>query len=235
MGPAFGASGHPWAALAIRPVDKPVVFGAAYSVYVRAVRLVLEEKQVDYRLEEIDIFAPGGPPAEYLARHPFGRIPAFEHAGFRLYEAGAITRYVDDAFTGPTLQPREPKPRARMNQVISILDSYAYRTLVWDIFVERLRAPQQGRQPNEDRIRSALLVAAKCLTALQGIMGDGLFLCGADVSLADLHAAPMFSYFVLAPEGAALLAEHDGLRRWWDRMSQRASMTATHSPLEDQT
>jgi hypothetical protein len=31
-----------------------------------------------------------------------------------------------------------------MNQVISILDSYAYRTLVWDIFVERVRAPKQG-------------------------------------------------------------------------------------------
>jgi glutathione S-transferase len=24
---------------------------------------------------------------------PFGKIPAFEHTGFRLYEAGAITRY----------------------------------------------------------------------------------------------------------------------------------------------
>jgi glutathione S-transferase len=32
-----------------------------------------------------------------------------------------------------------------MNQVISVLDSYAYRTLVWDIFVERIRAPAQGR------------------------------------------------------------------------------------------
>lgn len=214
-------------------MNEPVVFGAAYSVYVRMVRLVLEEKQVRYRLEDIDVFAPGGPPAEYFARHPFGRIPAFEHAGFRLYEAGAITRYVDDAFPGPALQPSEPWRRARMNQVISILDSYAYRTLLWDIFVERVRAPQHGRQPDEDRIRSALPVADKCLGALQDIMGDGLFLCGAEMSLADLHAAPMFAYFVRAPEGAALLAEHAGLHRWWDRMSQRASMTVTRSPLED--
>jgi glutathione S-transferase len=63
-------------------------------------------------------------------------------------------------------------------------------------------------------------------------MGDGLFFCGTDLSLADLHAAPMFAYFVLAPEGAALLAEHAGLHRWWDRIHRRASMTATHSPLE---
>ena len=217
------------------PVNKPVVFGAAYSVYVRIVRLALEEKQIPYRLEEVDVFAPGGPPAAYLARHPFGRIPAFEHDGFRLYEAGAITRYVDDAFRGPTLQPSGPRPRARMNQTISILDSYAYRALVWDIFVERVRAPQQRRPTDEARIRAALPVAGKCLDALQDIMGDGPFLCGMEISLADLHAAPIFAYFTLAPEGAALLGEHAGLHRWWDRIRQRPSMTATRSPLEDAT
>ncbi len=67
-------------------MTEPIVFGAPYSVYLRAVRLALEEKGVPYRLEEIDIFADGGPPKDYLARHPFGRIPAFEHDGFRLYE-----------------------------------------------------------------------------------------------------------------------------------------------------
>ena len=38
------------------------VYGAPYSVYVRIVRLALEEKGVAYRLEEVDIFADGGPP-----------------------------------------------------------------------------------------------------------------------------------------------------------------------------
>jgi len=78
------------------------------------------------------------------ARHPFGKIPAFEHAGFRLYEAGAITRYVDEAFPGHRLQPDDACGRARTNQIISILDSYAYRTLVWDIYVERVTRPAGG-------------------------------------------------------------------------------------------
>jgi glutathione S-transferase len=83
----------------------PVLYGAPYSVYVRAVRLTLEEKSVPYELVPIDIFAPEGAPLEHKARHPFGKIPAFEHAGFRLYEAGAITRYVDEAFPGPLPGP----------------------------------------------------------------------------------------------------------------------------------
>ena len=85
----------------MQAASHPIVFGAPYSVYVRAVRLALEEKGVPYELVPVDIFAPGGPPPEHRERHPFGKIPALEHAGFRLYEAGAITRYVDEAFPGP--------------------------------------------------------------------------------------------------------------------------------------
>jgi glutathione S-transferase len=213
-------------------VAEPILFGAAYSVYVRIARLALAEKEVAYRLVEVDIFAEGGPPADYLARQPFGRIPAFEHDGFRLYESGAITRYVDEAFPGPALQPAAPKARARVNQAISILDSYAYRPLVWDIFVERVRAPQNGRAPDETLIAEALPRAETCLAALEAVMADNPWLAGPALTLADLHAAPIFAYAVLAPEGRDLLARHEALRRWWERMAERPSMAATRSPLE---
>jgi glutathione S-transferase len=210
----------------------PVVFGAAYSVYVRTVRLALVEKGVPYHVVEVDVFASGGPPTEHLARQPFGRIPAFEHDGFRLYEAGAITRYVDEAFDGPPLQPNEAKRRARMNQIISVLDSYAYRTLVWDIFVERVRAPSQGRAPDEARIAAALPRAEVCVQALEELMGEQKWLAGTEPTLADLHAAPMFAYFRLARQGRDLMARHPGITRWWHAMGARDSMTATRSPPE---
>jgi len=88
----------------------PIVFGAPYSVYGRSVRLALEEKGGPYEVVPVDIFASGGPPSEHWTRHPFGKIPAFEHAGFRLYEAGAITRYVDEAFPGCSRNTRAVAP-----------------------------------------------------------------------------------------------------------------------------
>ena len=208
----------------------PILFGAAYSVYVRVARLALAEKGVPYRLEEVDVF--GGPPADYVRRHPFGRIPAFEHDGFRLYETAAITRYVDEAFPGPPLQPEAPRARARMNQVIGILDSYAYRTLVWDIFVERVRAPILGRPTDEARVAAALPKAATCLQALADLRGPGPWLAGPTLTLADLHAAPMFAYFLMAPEAASLLSRHPGVSEWWTLMSARPSLAETRSPLE---
>ncbi len=96
---------------------RPRLFGAEYSVYVRIVRLALAEKGTDYELVPVDIFASDGPRQDYLERHPFGRIPAFEYEGFRLYETGAITRYVDDVFDGRRLQPLDPRERARCNQL----------------------------------------------------------------------------------------------------------------------
>lgn len=207
--------------------DRIIVYGAAYSVYVRAVRLALAEKGVPYELVEVDVFAAGGPPAEQVARHPFGRIPAFEHDGFRLYEASAIERYVDEAFDGPRLQPESPKSRAIMNQAISLLDSYAYRTLVWNIYVESVSKPREGQRRDEAWIAAALPRAETCLDALERVMGHGPWLAGAHFTLADCHAAPMFDYFRLAAEGAAMLATHESLSRWWERMAARPSMLAT--------
>lgn len=213
-------------------MSTPTVFGAAYSVYVRIVRLTLAEKAVPYRLVEVDVFGPDGPPRDHLARQPFGRIPAFEHDGFGLYETGAITRYIDEAFAGPRLSPDAPRARARMNQIISVLDSHAYQTLVWDLYVERVRAPAQGRASDEARIAAARTRAATCLDALVDLMAGGLYLAGPTLTLADLHAAPMFIYARLADEGAALLRERPALDAWLDRISRRDSVAASRSPFE---
>jgi glutathione S-transferase len=206
---------------------EPILYGAPYSVYVRTVRLVLEEKGVAYRLVPVDVFAEGGVPADHFDRHPFGRIPAFEYRGFQLYETGAITRYVDEAFAGPSLQPGSAEDRAKMNQVISMIDSYIYRTLIWDIYVERISNPQQGCAPDEARIAAALPLARICLLALERIMGKGPFLAGAALTLADLHAAPIFAYFTQTPEADLLLEPHAFLRSWWIMMKYRANMVST--------
>jgi glutathione S-transferase len=200
-----------------------VVFGIPSSVYVQSVRLALAEKGVAHRVEPVDPFTPGGPPAEHLARQPFGKIPAFRHGDFALYEASAIARYVDDAFAGPTLQPEAPRERARMNQAIGILDAYAYRALVWDLYVERFERPGG---PDASRIARAVPRAATCLRALDALVPGAAWLAGGALSLADLHAAPIFAYFTRTPESDALLAPCARLARWWEALRRRESVRA---------
>ncbi|WP_421378609.1 glutathione S-transferase family protein [Paraburkholderia sp. DD10] len=203
------------------------LYGAAWSVYVRIVRLALEEKQVKYDLIEVDVFAETGVPREHLTRHPFGRIPAFEHGDFHLYETGAIVRYIDDVFPGCKLQPTDPRARAKANQIVGILDSYAYRTLVWDIYVERVVSAREGRLADERKIAAALPCAAVCLSELTRLSDDREFLIGGDVTIADLYAAPMFACFMQAPEAVPLMEGCEKLTYWWQRFAARHSMSRT--------
>ncbi len=203
------------------------------SVYARIARLALTEKQVPHALCEVEIFGPDGVPPVHLARRPFGRIPALEHDGFVLYETGAITRYVDEAFDGPALQPREPTLRARVNQVIGLLDAYAYRPLVWGVFVQRVRMPLQGQVTDEDEVRRSLAAADPVLGELDRWADGGEYLCGATLTLADLHAYPMLRYFSLAAEGDAALQRHPRLLAWMARMQSRPSVVATRTAYED--
>jgi glutathione S-transferase len=208
------------------------LFGAAYSVYTRSCRLALSEKGVAYRFEDVHVFGPGGAPTEHLARQPFGKIPAFEHDGFALFETGAILRYIDEAFPGPVLQPVDAKQRARMAQAISVCDSYLYPHGVWGVFVERVSKPKRGEAADEDKVAASLPRAAACHTVLSDILGDQAYLCGDALSLADLHAAPMLACLAMTEESRAMTAAHPRLEIWWQRMSARASMKATRAVTE---
>ena len=203
------------------------LYGNDDSVYVRIARLALAEKGVDYEHVPVDAFAPGGLPDWYRALHPFGRIPAFDHDGLRLFETAAIARYVDEAFAGPALQPAAPRERAVMNQIVGLLDSYAYRAMVWDIYVERMSKPRRGVASDEKRIAAALPVARTVIETLARLKAPGPWLLGDKLTLADLHAAPMFAYFEKAPEGSAMLADSPGMLAWWRAISARPSFAAT--------
>src|ERR1700747_372122 len=102
--------------------SRMIVHGIPGSPYVRAALLSLEEKGAEY---ELAAMAPGTLKQQpHLSRHPFGRIPAFEHDGWMLYETQAIMRSVDDVVPGPRLQPEEPRAAARMNQLMGIAGWY---------------------------------------------------------------------------------------------------------------
>jgi glutathione S-transferase len=210
----------------------PVLYGLSRSVYTRIARLALEEKAVRYTLEEVEIFGPAGVPDEHHARQPFGRIPALAHDGFTLYETGAITRYVDEAFTGACLQPRQPRARARMNQVIGIVDSYAYRPMIWGVFFARIVAPAEGIQPDEKHAAESLAKARTCCRVLQEILGSGRYFGGDELTLADLHALPILLYFSMPREGAETLSAHPRLRAWLDDMAARPSVQRTPGKYE---
>lgn len=209
----------------------PIVYGPAYSTYVRSLRLALEEKGASYRLEEVAILEGAHQTPEHLARHPFGKVPAFDHDGFMLYETAAIMRYVDEAFDGPSLQPEEPRARARMAQVMSIIDSSTYPSCISAIVTQRIVVPMMGGTPDEDVIAEAVPLATTSMEAVEEIMDDDGFLAGGKLSLADLLLAPIYDYLSQTPEGETVLGGCPKLKHWWEAIGQRESLIKTTPAL----
>lgn len=199
-----------------------IVHGMPGSSYVQSVRMALEERGVEYQLAQRDAADYKRPP--YTTElHPFGRVPALEHDDFRLYETEAILRYVAEAFRGPPLVPEAVRPRARMNQILGIVQAYFPGCLCGSgsINFYRAFAPRVGIPVDEVAVQAAARRARTIVRELERMLA-GPFLCGA-LSLADLMVAPVMFVFRTTPEGRSLLSDAPKLATWIERVEARPS------------
>ena len=106
-------------------MTKPEIIGSARSTYTWVVRMVCEEKGIDYALTERPLHAP-----EIFAIHPFGKMPVLRHGDFEVCESKAIATYLDRSFAGPPLIPSDPRLAALTEQWISLVNTVIDRTLI---------------------------------------------------------------------------------------------------------
>lgn len=205
-----------------------VVYGVPGSPFVRAVQMGLEEKGVAYRVE---VVGPHEIKSEaHLARHPFGRVPAFAHGDFRLYETQAILRYLDQVFPEPALVPSDPRAAARMNQIIGINDWYFFPQAAAPIVFQRVVGPALLGMPTDEAVVAAAVPTARtCIAELDRLLGEQRYLAGDQLSIADIMLAPQIDFLAATPEGKRLI-EGTRLKAWLARMNARASMVATERP-----
>jgi len=204
--------------------------GYQYSVYTRIARMVLAEKNVNYTRIEVDPFQDFVP-EQYRAMHPFLRVPTFVHDDFVLYETSAISRYIDDSFGGPPLQPANFRERARMAQIISVIDNYGYWPMVRQVASQRIFRPLEGERADELEVQRGLEKSIQVLDAIEELFTGRQFLVGTQLSLADIHLAPMIAYFAMTAEGVTALSGRSRLSRWWTHMQEYPSVIATDPGL----
>ena len=119
-----------------------------------------------------------------------------------------------------------------MTQIISVVDSYAYPNFLGKVVWQRLVTPLLGGTPDDKVVADAMPQVEKAAAALESLADStGPFLCGAEISLADLHLVPIMSYFSQTSEGKKVLGSAPRLSRWWQQISQRPSVVKTQPKL----
>jgi glutathione S-transferase len=203
----------------------PEIIGLPQSNFVRTVRMACEEKGVKYTLTPARPHAP-----EVNAIHPLGKIPAFRHDGVELYESKAISTYIDSAFPGPALIPRDPAGAALCEQWISLINTAIDPVLMRQYLAAYFFSGLPDGAPDRARIEAALPKMREIFSLLDKELVSRPYIAGDAFTLADAFLLPIIDYMRVKPESQEMLAASPHLRSWFDRVMARPSAKETAPP-----
>ena len=104
------------------------IIGSFVSPYVRKVLACLNLKGLDY---EIDPITPFFGNDEFERLSPLRRIPVLVDGDFSISDSSVICDYLDDAYPGHSLYPRDPKERARAHWFEEYADTRLGDLFIW--------------------------------------------------------------------------------------------------------
>ena len=201
------------------------IIGAPQSNYVWVTRIACIEKGVPYTLVPVMPHTP-----EVDAIHPFGKIPALRHGEVTLCESRAITFYIDHAFAGPPLAPRDPIAGARTEQWISLVNTTIDPLLVRQYLGAYFFPGTPDGKPNRTVIDAALSKMEPHFSVLDRAVAKTGHLVGDSFTLADINLLPILFYLDKLPESRGMLRRATSLDAYYRRHMARESVKETTPP-----
>ena len=204
---------------------KPEIIGSTRSSYTRVVRMVCEEKGIDYALTEVLLGAP-----EVFAIHPFGKMPVLRHDDIELFELKAIATYLDRRFPGPILFPADPVLAALTEQWVSLVNTLIDRTLIRTYLLAYAAPKTADDRPDREVIETVAPAVREQIGVLDKAVARTGYLVGDQLTFADINLMPILYYMRLVPEGAATLTKAMHLASYYERHAERPSFKSTIPP-----
>lgn len=201
------------------------IIGVPQSNFVWACRIACGEKAVPYELAPVFPHTP-----EVDAIHPFGRIPAMRHGEVALCESRAILFYIDHAFPGAPLAPRDPVGGAQVEQWISLHNTAIDPLLVRQYGVAYFFPGTPDGSPNRAVIDAVVPKLAPHFDVLDRAVGRTGYLVGDTFTLADMTVLPLLYYMTKLPESGEMVQARSNLAGYVERLLARKSVADTIPP-----
>jgi len=171
-----------------------ILYGSSLSPFVRKVLAFASEKGIALDLQPTGF--PNHSP-DYLAASPFKKMPALCDGDYRLADSSAIIHYLEAKFPDPELIPSEPKLRGKTIWFEEFADTILFSCGA-KIFFNLIVAPRFMGRPGDLEVAKAaeLDELPPILDYLEKIVpGDGGYLVGDTLTLADVAVASPFANF----------------------------------------
>lgn len=205
------------------------LWGPEGSALLVSARIICAEKAIPYGMEKALAPDPTRAATE-RGKYLFLQAPALRDGGFCLFTAEAIWRYLDDAFPGPALMPRNARARGLASEMLGIIRDYVAEPALATLAVQKLLMPRLGMAIDETRCAEAETVLKDAISVLEQfslLAHDGEkseYLIGEDICLADIALMPIFFYLDQFPEGKKMIQSVPRMARWWLALAQRDSL-----------
>jgi len=191
-------------------MSKPKLISFKVCPFVQRSVILLKEKSVDYDIEYIDVYDP---PEWFLALSPTGKVPILQVEDTVLFESAVIGEYLDEVYT-PALHPSNPIKKAQ-NRAWMEFTSPMYM----GFFNIMMATDKEGADKAIEEIN-------KNLAGLNKAMENTPWFNGADFSLVDISAAPLFVRLAFYKKhfGLDLLKGFSNLEKWSEGLLERESV-----------
>jgi glutathione S-transferase len=165
--------------------ERDYPWGTLRSTHASKVKVVLEEKKLSYRIENLSPGLLWKKPPEMVARHPLGKVPYIEDDGMWLFDSTVINEYLDERYPEPSLMPKDAVARAKVREAEQFADEALFAGNVPPIWMAYWSEPEKRDAERMEKARESL--RTRDLPHLERLLSSrsrGEYLCGS-FSLAD--------------------------------------------------
>ncbi|MGH7924758.1 MAG: glutathione S-transferase family protein [Candidatus Binatus sp.] len=212
--------------------ERDYPWGTLRSTHACKTKIILEEKTLPYRIENLP---PGNlwkKPPEMLAKHPLGKVPYIEDGELVIFDSTVIDEYLEERYPPPRLMPSDAKQRMRVREIENFADEAMLMGSLPPIWMPYWSPPERRDAAGMERGRK--LLRTRDLPFLEGVLGDAAAggYAGGDFSLAD---APLMALAMVLEVDAMKLDAFPNVDAYLKRLRDRPSYRAIspHTKVAD--
>lgn len=156
----------------------------------RAVKILLDRTNIPHRVRTVALRKGENRSPEFIKLNPMMKVPVMVDGKFVLTESDAILKYLVTKYNVPDhWYPRQPERRARVDEYTAWHQTNTRPHAAKVFILEVLLPAQGGAAVDHGRLDSALAQLNDTLDTLEHMfLRRQPFLCGDDISVADLLA-----------------------------------------------
>jgi len=183
----------------------------------RPVMLLCAAANIDVELVPVDLMTGEHHGEKFVKLNPNRLVPVLEDGDFILTESSAIMKYLADKVGSP-LYPKDLKARARVNERMDWFNTNLYRELGYHLVYPQL-FPHHKRATDEINAGTVDWGKEKTAAVLQlldeYILGDKPYVCGQEMTIADLFGAQLVCAAELVGQD---FSRYPKAKAWIDRV-----------------